>query len=417
EGSLEAVLRHVQVERYFISRRYRQGAVTIGPEMSVDAGERQVTADRSLAALPTSLQATTLFEAHGELVEAAGGVLEFSDILKRPIDAFRYLQITLETGEVALNQQTLFTNVVMLGSANEIHMSAFREHPEYASFRGRLELMRVGYLRNVDDERAIYEPVLRQIRGHVAPHAVTVAAEFAVLSRMRRPDPDRYTAALADVVGSLTAEEKLVLYAEGSAPERLSGDEQKLLVANVGSLYRETASDVDYEGRVGVSPRVMRTLLFDASQNPDYDCLSPFAVLQELDELCRRTSEFEWLKLKPLSGGYHDHESFRAVVRRRLMDRIEGDMQDASGLIEDVQYADLFRRYINHVSAWVKKEKIRNQVTGKDEDPDESLMKEVEALLDVKSSPKDHRDMVISMIAAWAIDHPGDEPSIDVIFP
>ncbi|MCA9622650.1 MAG: serine protein kinase PrkA, partial [Myxococcales bacterium] len=49
EGSLEAVLRHVQVERYFISRRYRQGAVTIGPEMSVDAGERQVTADRSLA--------------------------------------------------------------------------------------------------------------------------------------------------------------------------------------------------------------------------------------------------------------------------------------------------------------------------------------------------------------------------------
>ncbi|HKQ69223.1 MAG TPA: serine protein kinase PrkA, partial [Polyangiaceae bacterium] len=46
KGSLGEVLRHVQVERYFISQRYRMGAVTIGPQMSVDAGERQITADR-----------------------------------------------------------------------------------------------------------------------------------------------------------------------------------------------------------------------------------------------------------------------------------------------------------------------------------------------------------------------------------
>ncbi|HHH27849.1 MAG TPA: serine protein kinase PrkA, partial [Polyangiaceae bacterium] len=112
-----------------------------------------------------------------------------------------------------------------------------------------------------------------------------------------------------------------------------------------------------------------------------------------------------------------DHEDFRQVVRKRLVNRIEKDARNASGLIEDVQYADLFRRYINHVSAWVKKEKVRNTVTGRDEDPDESLMKEVESLLDVKGEPKEHRDMIISMIAAWAIDNPGEEPSIDVIFP
>ena len=100
-----------------------------------------MTADRSLASLPTALQATTLFEAHGELIEAAGGVLEFSDLLKRPIDAFRYLQLTLETGEVALPHQTVQTNVVMIGSSNDIHLAAFREHPEFPSFRGRFELV------------------------------------------------------------------------------------------------------------------------------------------------------------------------------------------------------------------------------------------------------------------------------------
>src|SRR4029079_10147677 len=141
--------------------------------------ERQVTADRSLASLPTSLQARTLFEAHGELIEAAGGVLEFSDLLKRPIDAYRYLQITLETGEVALQQQTVQTNVVMIGSANEIHLAAFREHPEFASFRVRFELVRAPYLRSSVDEQSIYDAQIAAfVKRHVAPHATRLAAQF-----------------------------------------------------------------------------------------------------------------------------------------------------------------------------------------------------------------------------------------------
>ena len=418
EGSLVDVLRHVQIERWFISRRYRLGAVTLGPEMSVDARERQVTADRSLSALPTSLQATTLFEAFGELVEASGGVLEFSDLLKRPIDTFRYLQLSLETGEVALSQQTVFTNVVMVANANEIHMAAFREHPEYQSFRGRLELIRVPYLRSWIDERRIYETfIVPQLRRHVAPHTVTVAAEFAVLTRMRKPDPSAFDTKLAEVVESLTAEEKLDLYADGAAPERLESDKRKVLKANVGALYRETDNDIDYEGRVGVSPRTVRALLLDAAQSEEYDCVSPFALLKCIEELCRRSAEFEWLKRPAKPGGYHDHEAFQKIVRRRLLDRIEIDMRAASGLVDDGQYADLFSRYVTHVSAWVKGEKLRNPVTGKDQDSDEKLMREVEGLLDVKAEPREHRDMVISMIAAWAIDNPGEQPLVNEIFP
>ena len=196
KGSLSDVLRHVQVERYFISQRYRTGAVTIGPQMSVDAGERQITADRSVAALPTSLKATTLFEAYGELIEAAGGLLEFSDLLKRPLDAFKYLQISVETGEVALPQQSVQLNCVMMGSANEVHLGAFREHPEFASFRGRLEMVRTPYLRSFLEEKAIYDAqIAPQVQRHVAPHATEMAAMFAALTRMRKPNPDRYSRA------------------------------------------------------------------------------------------------------------------------------------------------------------------------------------------------------------------------------
>ena len=418
KGSLTETLRHVQVERYFISRRYRVGAVTIGPALSVDAGERQITADRSLASLPTALQATTLFEAHGELVEAAGGVLEFSDLLKRPIDAFRYLQLTLETGEVPLQQQTMQTNVVMIGSANEIHLAAFREHPEFPSFRGRFELVRAPYLKSYLDEQAIYDAQIAPFVGrHVAPHATRVSAQFAVLTRMRQPEAKRYPDALAPIVSSLTAVEKLELFASGGTPERLDPDAQKVLRAGIRAIYEESASSVDFEGRTGVSPREMRTVLLDAAQSPDQRCLSPFAVLSELDELCRRTAAFDWLKEKQLAGGYHDHRLFREVVRSRLLDTIEDEMRAASGLVDEIRYSELFERYVSHVSLWVKGEKIRNPHTGAAEPPDERMMREIEGLLGVKQRHEEYRRGLISTIAAWAIDHPGQKIVNAVVFP
>jgi serine protein kinase len=418
EGSFADVLRHVQVERWFVSRRYRTGAVTIGPELSVDASERQITADRSLAALPTALQARTLFEAHGEIVEAAGGVLEFSDLLKRPIDAFRYLQLTLETGEVSLPQQTIQTNVVMIGSANDVHLNAFREHPEFPSFRGRFELLRAPYLRSWSDEKRIYDAqIVPFVRRHVAPHATRVASQFAVLTRMRQPDSKKYPEALAPIVSSLTAAEKLEIYATGHPPERLDGDSQKLLRANIRALYHESDAALDFEGRSGVSPREMRTLLLDAAQARDSGCLSPFAVLSELDELCKRTSEFEWLKERALAGGYHDHKLFRDVVRSRLLDTLEEEMRAASGIVEEVRYSELFDRYILNVGAYVKGEKLRNPHTGDAEPADDRMMREIEALLGVKTKFDEHRKGLISMIAAWAIDHPGQKVVNSVVFP
>ncbi len=409
-GSLDEVLRHVQVERYFISRRYRVGAVTLGPQLSVDAGERQVTADRSLGALPTALQSMTLFEAFGELVDAAGGLLEFSDLLKRPLDAFKYLQITAETGEVALRSQNVQVNCVMLASGNEVHLNAFRDHPEFESFRGRLELIRAPYLLSWLDEQRIYDAqIASQVQKHVAPHATRMAAMFAVLTRMRRPTTERYEKPLQELVTELTAIEKLDLYASGTAPTRLDDESGKSLRASIGQLYRESEAYPIYEGSIGASPREMRTVLLDAAQDPRYDCLSPLAVLAELDRLCERTSEYNWLQEERLAGGYHDHVLFRKALHARLLDSFEDEFRVASGLVDETRYSDLFDRYVMHVSYWVKREKFRNPLTGQYEEPDERMMREVEGLLGSPDKPEDLRNGLIGTIAAWAIDHP-DEP-------
>jgi len=424
DGSYTDLLRHVQVERYFISQRYRVGAVTIGPQMSVDAGERQITADRSLSALPASLQAITLYEAKGELIDAAGGLLEFSDLLKRPLDAFKYLQLSVETGEVALTQQNVQLNCVMMGSANELHLDAFREHPEFASFRGRIELVKMPYLRSYAQEQAIYDlhvvPQVTQIgavRRHVAPHATRVAALFAVLTRMRKPNPDRFARTLGSVVSQLTALEKLDLYAAGTVPERFDTDQQKTLHAHIKDVYTESDPYPIYEGRIGASPREMRVVLLDAAQSTKYTCLSPLAVLEEIEHLCERVNEFEWLQQEIVGGGYHDVKQFIEAIHGRLLDSWENEFHQASGLVEDNRYAELFDRYVQHVSVWTKRERIRNRVTGEYEEPDEKMMREVERLLESKGEADDARKQMISGIAAWALDHPNDRVEPSIVFP
>ena len=406
-GDWNKVLRHVQVERYYISRRYRVGAVTLGPEMSLDASERQVTADRSLGALPTSLQATALFEVQGELIDASGGVLEFSDLLKRPLDAFKYLQQTVETGEVSLSSQTVKTNCVMLASANEVEAAVFRKHHEYESFRGRLKLIPAPYLRSWREEKAIYDSqIVPTVGDAVAPHATRIAAMFAVLTRLRRPVSERYERSVRDIVRGLKATDKLVLYADGKLPEGLDANDRALLKSSIPKLYQESTTDPDYEGSFGASPREMRTMLLDAAQSTKYRGLSPFAVFEELERLCKRNNEYAWLQFDAEDGGYHDHAEFRIWLRQHHLTLVEDEFRSASEIVEEKKYGELFDKYIYNVSYWVKKEKLHNTVTGEFEEPDVRLMEEVERLLDLPDEPKELRHAWIRQIAAWAIEHP-----------
>src|SRR5256885_1960239 len=190
-GDVLKVLRHVQVERFYISRRYMIGAVTVEPQMGVDADYRQVTHDRSHGALPGALQNLALFEPYGPLVAGNRGVIEFSDLLKRPLEHYKYLLGTVETGVARMSHFLLHLDCALIASTNEKHLSAFKEMSDFASFKGRIELVRVPYLRTVGEERQVYEFRLPETVGkHIAPHASWVAAEGAGLTRLKKPVTD-----------------------------------------------------------------------------------------------------------------------------------------------------------------------------------------------------------------------------------
>ncbi|HRC56581.1 MAG TPA: hypothetical protein PKU97_11700, partial [Kofleriaceae bacterium] len=416
-GDYEKVLRHVRVERFYVSQRYRTAWVTVEPQLSVDASERQVTADRSLAALPPSLQSVALFEYGGEIVGANRGFIEYDDLLKRPLEHYKYLLTTVERGELSLPSAQLFLDLVFVGSCNDIHLSAFREMPDFQSFKGRFELVRVPYILDVRHEELLYQARLTEAAGarHVAPHTAYVAALWAVLTRMRKPQVERYPSGLADALSKLTPLDKALLYSEGQVPAELAPDKARLLLAHVKDLWHESDGLPVYEGRVGASPREMQAVLLAAAGGRT-SYVSPLVVLDEITELTRHSALYDFLRQDPQPGGYLDHKKLIEVVRQRLFDRIDDEVRMAVGLVEESEYARVFERYITHVMHTVRKEKVRNAATGRMDEPDVAMMMEVEKTLEVTGRPDEFRGSLISKIGAWSIDHKGQKPVLGEIF-
>ena len=420
QGDFDKVLRHVQVERFFVSRRYRQALATVEPQLAVDARVRQMTMDRSLATLPPALQSLTLFEFVGELVDGNRGLLDFDDLLKRPLDAFKYLLGVVEDGMTSLEVASIAVDTVFLATANETYLAAFKESPEFQSFKGRMELVRAPYLLDHRLERQIYDARMNEAMGahadrHVAPHVTWVAALWAVLTRMRKPNPEKYSDGLADLVARLSPSDKARLYA-GEVPETFSPDEQKQLLASVETIAHESDSYPLYEGRSGASPREMTLLLMNAAQSAKWKCVSPFAVLEELEELVRAVSVYEFLRQETLPGGFHDNAKFIGQVHDGLIDRIDDEVRTSMGLVDERRYLEQFERYLAQVSCWVKHEKYHNPLTGQDEEADEDLMAEVERALHVESGDGGaaaFRRTIIAKIGAWSLDHRDQKPDYE----
>src|SRR6266478_3291864 len=402
-GDVLKVLRHVQVERFYMSRRYMIGAVTVEPQMSVDADYRQVTADKSHGALPGALQNLSLYEAYGPLVAGNRGTIEFSDLLKRPLEHYKYL---------------LHLDSVLISSSNEKHLSAFKEMGDFASFKGRIELVRVPYLRRVKEEERVYEFRLRETVGkHVAPHATWVAALWAVLTRLKKPVGDRYKGDLRKLADHLTPLEKARLYGEGRAPDRLSSQQSRELRKHLQDFWKESDNYPNYEGRTGASARELKTAIGNAAQNPAYKCLTPQAVLEELESLIRDKSVYEFLQQEVVDG-YHDHEEFVRVAEGEYLDVLDEEVRQAMGLVSEKQYRTMFERYVLHVLAWTRGERLRNPHTGDMERPDEEMMAQTESI--VMSGSEDRREFrrgLISAVGAHRLEHPDGEIDYSQIFP
>jgi predicted Ser/Thr protein kinase len=391
--------------------------VTIEPQLHVDAQAQLISLGKGFSGLPASLQSLNLFHISGDLIDGCRGIVEFSDLLKRPVDTFKYLLTACETGAVSVGPNILSLDTLWVGSANELQLDSFKEFPDFMSFKARMELIRVPYLLRVSEEAKVYEEDLEKISKEkpVAPHTAWVLGLWAVLTRLKRPNSINYPPALSSVISGLKPLEKAKLYDTGEVPPHLTPEEKKLLRVSLKRIREEYSSVPFYEGRMGASAREMKSVLYSAAQSSSTPHVSPLGILRELEEFCKRVSEYEFLK-QDVKDGYHDAQEFIEVVRKEYLEIIDHEVRECMGLYESAQWEEYIRKYVQNISAHLKKEKIKNPLTGKLEDPDLSMMEEFEKIAGI-TSQDEARNGVIAQIGAWSLDHPKERVQYGVVFP
>ncbi|MBI4819736.1 MAG: serine protein kinase PrkA [Deltaproteobacteria bacterium] len=418
EGRHEDVLRYVQVERFYVSAKYGRGVATVDPQDLIDAHAEQVTADRSLQNIPRSVQNVTLYRLWGPLISANRGLLEYADILKRETHWLKYLLTTSEEATAALPQFKVHLDEILIASTNETYLEEFKKFQDWPSFKGRMELVAVPYLRRFHDEIRIYETQITPttISKPLAPHVVEVAAMWAVLSRLQKPDKNLYPPEVKPLIEKLTPVEKLRLYDKGTVPAWCTSKDARELRRAIPILLDEGRATRHYEGHQGASAREIRTLILNAAHHPKYKSLTPLPVFDELKELVANPSVYPFLRLQA-QDGYHDFDKFIEVVRQWWLDQLDREVRTSMGLIEEKKYEELFGRYVLQVSYFVKKERVLDKITGKYVTADEDLMKEVESsILQKGESREDFRRAIIGQIGAWSLEHLGQTPDYRKLF-
>jgi serine protein kinase len=384
EGNWRKVLEHVVVRRLVLSEKDRLGIGTFQPKDEKNQDSTELTGDinyRKIAQYGSDSDPRA-FNFDGELNIANRGLCEFIEVLKLDV-AFLYDLLGASQEHTIKPKKFAQTDIdeVIIGHTNEPEYKKLQSNDLMEAFRDRTIKIDIPYNIRLSDEIKIYDKDFGKdkVRGiHIAPHTIEVAAMWAVLTRLEEPKK-----------AGLTLLQKSKLY-DGKSIPGFTEDSVK-----------ELREEARREGMVGISPRyiqdkVSNTLVSEQAQ-ADH-AINPFMVMNELETGLSHHSLITDEEQKKR------YKELLSIVREEYEDILKAEVQRAISADEDA-IQRLCTNYIENVRAYTQHEKVRNKYTGRDESPDERLMRSIEEKIDIPDSRKDDfRQEIMNYIGALALD-------------
>jgi len=384
DGDWSRVVRHVQVRRFQLSAQDRIGIGTFQPKDEKNQDSTELTGDinyRQIAEYGSDSDPRA-FNFDGEFNIANRGIIEFVEVLKLDV-AFLYDLLGASQEHRIKPKKFAQTDIdeVILGHTNEPEYRRLQNNEFMEALRDRTVKIDVPYVTTLNDEIRIYEKDYNNetvVGKHIAPHTIEMAAMWAILTRLEEPNN-----------ASLSRLQKLKLYNGKSVP------------GYTEDSVRELRGESVREGMVGSSPRYIQDKISNSLVNDQAQtdrCINPFMVMNELESGLNHHSlindEDTKKRYKELLG----------LVREEYEDILKSEVQRAISADEDA-VRRLCSNYIDNVRAYTQHEKVRNRYTGKDEEPDERLMRSIEEKIDIPESRKDDfRQEIMNYIGALSLD-------------
>lgn len=374
---------HIRVRRLVFSEQDRVGIGTFQPKDEKNQDSTELTGDINYRkiAIYGSDSDPRAFNFDGEFCVANRGLIEFVEILKLDV-AFLYDLLGATQEHRIKPKKFAQTDIdeVIIGHTNEAEYNKLLSNEFMEALRDRTIKIDIPYITKVSEEVKIYEKdfARERVAGiHVAPHTLKVAAMWAVLTRLDPPKKH-----------NLTRLQKMKLY------------DGKTLAGYTQDNIKELRKEAPQEGLGGISPRYIQDKISNAlvSEKGGSTHINPFIVMNELESGLRGHS------LINNEDDRADYKELLARVREEYADIVKNEVQRAISADEEA-VSRLCANYIDNVKAYTQREKVKNPYTGRDEEPDERLMRSIEEKIDIPENRKDDfRREIMNYIGALAID-------------
>jgi serine protein kinase len=380
DDDLQQVLEdHVEVVRLVVDENKRRGIETFEPKDKKNQDETELTGDVNYSKIAVYGESDPrAFDYSGAFCNANRGIFSGEELLKLQREfLYDFLHATQEMTIKPKNNPRMDIDQVIVGRTNMPEYKEKKGDEKMEAFNDRTKRIDFPYVLQYGEEANIYRKMLQNADVpdvNVEPHTLEMAGLFGVLTRIEEPDS-----------GTMDLLQKAKAY-NGEIDEAEDVDVKKL---------REEATETAEigEGMEGVSPRFIGDEIAEAimdSMHRERNFLSPLTTFNHLEENLENHGSIA-------AELFDTYYRYLELVREEYKERAIEDVRHALAYdLDEIQRQG--EKYMDHVMAYIDDDTVEDELTGREQGPDETFLRSVEEKLDV---PEDRKDDFRQEVSNW----------------
>ncbi|WP_267640144.1 PrkA family serine protein kinase [Haloarchaeobius amylolyticus] len=380
EDDLQSVLEnHIEIVRLIADENKRQCLETFEPKDKKNQDETELTGDVNYSKIAIYGESDPrAFDYSGAFCNANRGIFSGEELLKLQREfLYDFLHATQEMTIKPKNNPRIDIDQVIVGRTNMPEYKDKKGDEKMEAFNDRTKRIDFPYVLGYEEESDIYRKMLNNADVpdiHVEPHALEMAGLFAVLTRIEEPDTETV---------------EMIQKAKAYNGEIDDGDD-----IDVKKLREEAESKAEIgEGMEGVSPRFIGDEIAEAimdSKHRGRQFLSPLTIFNFFEENLEHHGSIP-------EENFETYYRYLEMVREEYKARAIEDVRHALAYdIDEIQRQG--EKYMDHVMAYIDDDTIEDDITGRDQEPDEKFMRSIEENLDI---PEDRKDDFRQEVSNW----------------
>ena len=370
---------HIEIVRLLADENKRQCIETFEPKDKKNQDETELTGDVNYSKIAIYGESDPrAFDYSGAFCNANRGLFSGEELLKLQREfLYDFLHATQEQTIKPKNNPRMDIDQVIVGRTNMPEYKDKKGDEKMEAFNDRTKRIDFPYVLQYEEEAKIYRKMLRNADVpdiHVEPHTLEMGGLFGVLTRIEEPSG-----------GQVDLLQKAKAY---------SGDVDDADDADVKKLRDEAKETAEIgEGMEGVSPRFIGDEIAETimdSMHRGREFLSPLTTFNHLEGNLENHGSIP-------EDRFETYYRYLELVREEYKQRAIEDVRHALAYdIEEIQRQG--EKYMDHVMAYIDDDTVRDELTGREQGPDETFLRSVEKRLEV---PEDRKNDFRQEVSNW----------------